>query len=271
VDNDTRIIKFAGRLWVVKSGDRRGPGPNCWSDSEQSVWVDENGWLHLRIRKENGRWYCAEVFTREYTCYGLHCFYTIGRLDNLDPNVVFAPFLYKDDRTEIDIEFTRWGEPNSQSNGQYVVQPSKNRQPFLVWKLLREAISTLDRKLIKNFCFQKLFCRFQEKFLPTMSNQELLKKRGYLQEFMVALSDNNTTHSIEWHAESIRFKSFYKHGPEPDNEEDLICEWEYSEEDVPLETAHLNVHINLWLHQGRPPLYGQPVEMIVKTVDLPVP
>ena len=91
---EERIIAFAGRQWVVKSGCGLGPGPNCWSDSEQSVWVDENGWLHLKIREEDGSWYSAEVYTQEPTHYGLHRFYMIGRLDNLDPNVVAAPFLY---------------------------------------------------------------------------------------------------------------------------------------------------------------------------------
>lgn len=127
VGNDTRMIEFAKRQWFVKSGHRHGPGPNSWSGSEQSVWVDENGWLHLRIREENGIWYCAEVYTKEPTVYGLHRFYTVSRLDNLDQNVVFAPFLYKDDQTEIDIEFSRWGEPNPSGNAQYVVQPWDNR------------------------------------------------------------------------------------------------------------------------------------------------
>jgi len=143
VSNDSGVIEFAGYQWVVKSGYQRGPGPNYWSDSEQSVWVDENGWLHLKIRKENGIWTCAEVYTKEPTCYGLHHFYTIGRLDNMDPNVVFAPFLYKDDLTEIDIEFSRWGEANSPSNAQYVVQPfdkSGNLERF--WLALNDDITT---------------------------------------------------------------------------------------------------------------------------------
>jgi len=124
--DDTRIITFAGHDWVVKSGDQRGPGPNSWSDSEESVWVDQQGWLHLRIRKENSLWHSAEVYSKECTTYGLHRFSITGQLDRLDPNVVFAPFLYKDDETEIDIEFTRWGEANLPDNGQYVVQPWLN-------------------------------------------------------------------------------------------------------------------------------------------------
>ena len=118
----SRMVTFADHEWWVRSG-YGGPGPNYWSDSDESVWVDNNGWLHLKIRYENGIWYCAEVNTTQPTRYGMHRFYVIGRLDSLDPNVVFAPFLYANDTTEIDIEFSRWSNEWSWFNTQYVVQP----------------------------------------------------------------------------------------------------------------------------------------------------
>lgn len=130
--SNQRVIEFAGRQWVVKSGCELGPGPNCWSDSQESVWV-EGGQLHLKIRKVNGTFYAAEVSTKICTQYGMHRFFTVGRLDNLDPNVVAALFLYKDDQTEVDIEFGKWGEPNPVYNAQYVVQPwdkPGNRERF---------------------------------------------------------------------------------------------------------------------------------------------
>lgn len=132
-ESGQRIIEFAGRQWVVKSGCGLGPGPNCWSDSQESVWV-EGGQLHLKIRKVNDVWYAAEVSTKVCTQYGMHRFFTIGRLDNLDQNVVAALFLYKDDQTEVDIEFAKWGEPNPTYNTQYVIQPwdkPGNQEKFL--------------------------------------------------------------------------------------------------------------------------------------------
>jgi len=120
-----RIVEFAGRQWAVKSGCGLGPGPNCWSDSEQSVWV-EGGQLHLKIREIDGTWYSAEVYTTDCTQYGMHRFFTASRLDNLDKNVVAALFLYKDDATEIDVEFAKWGVDNPISNAQYVIQPWNN-------------------------------------------------------------------------------------------------------------------------------------------------
>lgn len=51
-ENTTRrVINFAGRYWWVKNGTNLGPGPNNFSDSEESVWVDDAGKLHLKIRQ----------------------------------------------------------------------------------------------------------------------------------------------------------------------------------------------------------------------------
>jgi hypothetical protein len=100
-----RIIQFAGRNWEVKVGFG-GPGPNNWSDTDQSVWVDADGRLHLRLREVGGVWYAAEVRTVLPTKYGMHRFYLIGPVDQLDRNVIFSAFVYGDDSKEIDIEFS---------------------------------------------------------------------------------------------------------------------------------------------------------------------
>ena len=115
-----RTIEFSGQTWRVRGHDG-GPGPNHWSDAEESVWVDAQG-LHLKIRPIAGVWHCAEVSAVAPASPGLYRFQIASRVDQLDPNVVASPFLYKDDAHEIDIEFSRWqkaGEPNAQ----FVVQP----------------------------------------------------------------------------------------------------------------------------------------------------
>lgn len=115
-----RTITFAGQEWTVRSGSG-GPGPNQWSDSAESVWVDAEG-VHLKIRKIKDTWHCAEVLSVLPTRYGMHRFYIASRVDLLDKNVVASPFLYKDDTHEVDIEFSRW-QKTSDINAQYVVQP----------------------------------------------------------------------------------------------------------------------------------------------------
>jgi hypothetical protein len=127
-------IEFAGREWNVKSGCGMGPGPNCWSDSEESVWVDGQG-LHLKIREIDETWHSAEVWTTSCSFYGMHRFYLVGRPDQFDKNVVLGLFLYGSDDRELDIEFAKWGEETPATNAQYVVQPwdkEGNREPFLM-------------------------------------------------------------------------------------------------------------------------------------------
>lgn len=129
-----RVINFAGRDWWVKNGLNMGPGPNNFSNSEESVWVDDAGKLHLKIRQIDGVWHCAEVWTLEPAAYGNYLFWLESRVDLYDPNIVASPFLYADDLSEIDIEFSRWGDPGYPC-GSYTVQPYSiegNNHPFEV-------------------------------------------------------------------------------------------------------------------------------------------
>lgn len=105
-------ILFSGYEWVAKSG-RYGPGNNDWL--ADNVWVDKDGFLHLKITYREGRWYCAELRSVESFTYGSYQFFIIGEIDQLDPNIVLGLFVYPaednpDLDNEIDIEFTRWGE-----------------------------------------------------------------------------------------------------------------------------------------------------------------
>jgi hypothetical protein len=123
-DLQARTLVWEGRAWEVKSG-YGGPGPNRWSDTLDSAWVDDDGALHLAIRQIDSGWTSAEVSSLECATYGAHRFYVDAALDQLDANVVIAPFLYADDLTEIDIEFSRWGDPDNPDSAQYVVQPPR--------------------------------------------------------------------------------------------------------------------------------------------------
>lgn len=114
-------LTFAGRTWLVKSGDD-GPGPNHWSDASNAVFVDARGRLHLKIKQKNGVWYSSEVSLPNSLGYGTYRFDIDSSISTIDPNVVVAPFLYQDDAHEIDMEFSNWQSPGDQM-GEYVVQP----------------------------------------------------------------------------------------------------------------------------------------------------
>jgi hypothetical protein len=122
-----RQIVFSGYIWSVKtSSGRVGPGPNYFSDTTQSVWVDTAGRLHMKIRKIKSRWYSSEVILNQNLGYGKYRFYLDSPVDSLDRNAVLGLFTWSDaiayNHREIDIEFSRWGSVNNQ-NAQYVVQP----------------------------------------------------------------------------------------------------------------------------------------------------
>src|SRR5699024_75086 len=106
------------------SGDHTvGPGPNYFSDSEGNVWVDDEGKLHLKIKKESSIWYNSEVTLLQSLGYGHYVFQIDSRIDQLDKNIVAAVFLYKNDEKELDNEFSKWGEDENE-NAQFAVQPS---------------------------------------------------------------------------------------------------------------------------------------------------
>ena len=123
--NSTRIINFSGYEWIVRTTDdgKQGPGPNYFSDSEDNVWVDAQGRLHLKVVERDGNWYCSGVILRQSFGFKKYVFYVGSRVDNLDDNIVGGLFTHITDDEEIDIEFSRWSDSENQ-NSQFAVQPS---------------------------------------------------------------------------------------------------------------------------------------------------
>ena len=129
-----RTISFAGYTWRVKGPGWYGPGPNLFNDAANSVWVDVDGRLHMTIKNLGGNWYSTEVVPEDALGYGDYIFTTVGRIDNLDVNAVLGMFLWEygpcwhnsylwwNPYNEIDIEFSRWGNPND-NPAQFVAQP----------------------------------------------------------------------------------------------------------------------------------------------------
>lgn len=124
-----RVVRFAGYEWTVKrSVIPVGPPAlgNYFSDSPGNVWVDRQGRLHLKITQSEGRWYCAEVICGSSLGCGAYTFTLDTDPAVLNENVVLGLFTWDNDpeynHREIDIEFSRWGQPGAQ-NAQYVVQP----------------------------------------------------------------------------------------------------------------------------------------------------
>jgi hypothetical protein len=121
-------VQFAGYTWLAKvASTPTGPGPNYFSDSPASVWVDDQGQLHLRLAPgDDGLWYAAEVVCTSTFGYGSYRFSVGSPVSGLDPNVVLGLFTWNDDpaqnHRELDIEFARFGD-RADMPGRYTVQP----------------------------------------------------------------------------------------------------------------------------------------------------
>lgn len=122
-------VSFSGYTWEVRTeSGTSGPGPNYWSNSTNNVWVDADGHLHLKLRKDaaTGRWLCSEVTSTQTFGYGTYAWEVEGAVDKLDRNIVLGLFNYKagdDGHHEVDIEFARWGN-NAWPNFNYTVYPA---------------------------------------------------------------------------------------------------------------------------------------------------
>ena len=130
--NPSRTITFAGYEWTVKTSaglksGTMGPGNNYFSDSRNNVWVDNNGWLHLKITQKKGNWYCAEVILTKSLGYKKYIFQVTGRVDQFQKNVVGGLFTYldqTDNKEEIDIEFSKWNGISEENPALFGIQPT---------------------------------------------------------------------------------------------------------------------------------------------------
>ena len=244
-------ISFAGRQWVVRQAYNEGPGPNNWSASPQSVWVDNDG-LHLKLRYDAviGKWYSAEVYTEDYTQHGLHRFNITtpaGQpLDGLDKNVVLGLFLSRnyndyskeaDVPFEIDIEFAKWGTART-ANVDYTV-----------WHHFHEPSLDFDRRTVP--------------------------------DTMDLAGGSLTSYFIDWEPSMVYFRSYKGQDPSP-SQQDSLFEWNTTDSPIPVpadsipkQGKNLKVHMNLWLVNsndltvGDPPSDYNEVEIIVQDVRFP--
>lgn len=122
-----RVVSFAGYAWSVKaSTEPVGPGPNVFSDDQANVRVDGAGRLHLAIVNRGGAWTCAEVINMTHLGYGAYTWTLDGDVTRLAAHAVLGMFTWSDDpahaHREIDIEFSRWGNPSALRSGLYAIQ-----------------------------------------------------------------------------------------------------------------------------------------------------
>jgi hypothetical protein len=115
-------LQFSGYQWEVRQTASSQDGGKHLN-VPAGAWTDENGFLHLRVSKQEEHWVSAEVKLSRSLGFGSYRF-VVHELSHLDPAAVFALFTWDElgPPREMDIEISRWGEPQDK-NAQYVVQP----------------------------------------------------------------------------------------------------------------------------------------------------
>ncbi len=157
-------IWFSGHPWSIKTSvGPVGPGPNVFSAG--NVELDSAGRLLLRITASASEWTCAEVVGIGEYGYGVYRWTLASAVDRWDPAVVLGMFTWSDApaqaNRELDIEFSRWGEPHNPVSGGFTIQtpagPIEHRfepatgssEHTLVWlpgrALFRSRFGTVER------------------------------------------------------------------------------------------------------------------------------
>jgi len=117
-----KILTFSGYQWEVRTSSSNRAGTINSFDAS-NAWVDETGFLHLRISGTPGHWTSGEVKLSRSLGYGSYRF-VVRDISHLEPAAVLSFFTWDDGGPirEMDIEISRWGEPEGR-NAQYLIQP----------------------------------------------------------------------------------------------------------------------------------------------------
>jgi hypothetical protein len=123
-------FEFSGYQWKYKDAPSPvGPGPNRFSGTEDFAWVDANGHLHLKIAKNGNFWTCSEIISTKVVGYGTYIMTCTSDISTFNEKAVFGFFTWdsysfqSQANSEVDVEFSRWNNPNDTTLINYAVQP----------------------------------------------------------------------------------------------------------------------------------------------------
>lgn len=178
VDPATRRFNFAGYGWWIKdsSGSTEGPGPNYFTSSTNNIWVDAQGWLHLKITYTNSQWQCAEIISDRSFGYGQYRFSVNTPVSVLGSNVVLGLFTWSDDGAyndrEIDIEQSRWNYDYGPTKVEDFAIP-----PYNTGQQTNFALATTLTNSTHSFIWQSNLVSFQtlrDNYTPTPAASNVL-------------------------------------------------------------------------------------------------
>ncbi|MDD5747731.1 MAG: IPT/TIG domain-containing protein [Actinomycetota bacterium] len=202
------------------------PGPNNWD--QKNVWQDSDGYLHLRISKDGSKYYCAGVYSTQKFGHGTYDWQVKGPVDKLDPNVVFGMFGYLNGTTP----YTNEIDIEFARWG----NPKWDNGNYTVW----------PANLISNY---SSVCHTYEADLK---------------------GADESTHRYTWgpnehYKENVTFRSFK--GFKPIEYESMYLQhWGVGTNGNHIPSQPLNIHMNLWLHDGNAPYYPSNRHNVVEEI-----
>ena len=236
---------FSGYNWKIKSsaaGITVGPGPNIFSASANNVWLDANNMLHLKITKVGNKWNCSEVVTTKEFGYGTYIFTTASDLTTINNNAIFGLFTWDDysfqtqANSEVDIEFSRWGNANDSLLTTYSVQPVWFSQPAPYIERTRRP--TMQVKKLKNTCTHAF------KWTKDIVTWESYEGDAYPGTNLLSSWSYDKTNRTRQKIEGNRTS-------------DPIV--------IPAPSDSTNVRLNLWLLNGQAPANSNESEVVIKS------
>jgi len=119
-------LRFSGYDWNVRTIAADVGGVNNLFNPD-NAWTDASGALHMRMKKQGGRWTCAHLTLTRSLGYGTYIL-VVRDPSHLEPAAVLSMVTFDDSAgdqhyRELDIEMSRWGDASSKQNSQYGIEP----------------------------------------------------------------------------------------------------------------------------------------------------
>jgi len=122
---------WKGHEWKLTDGGMAGVAKG----NPGNVFVDEHGYLHLRIVKRGGNYTSSEMFSADRMGFGTYQWQIEGAVTNMDKSTVLGLFSYGPEagiganaENEIDIEFSQWNNTCDGCNADFTFWPTTGNQ-----------------------------------------------------------------------------------------------------------------------------------------------
>jgi hypothetical protein len=234
-------VRFSGWIWDVKSGSQiQGPGPNYFSDEPEDIFIDGQGYLHMRIAEHDGRWYSTEIVSRDTVGYGEYTWVISGNFEDIPNNTVLGLFTWntesfmEEGNSEVDIELAKWADDDNQSL-HFSVQPV-NFGPYYPERTYMAPTNDGDLIGVSTHMFS---------WTDSLITWRSWKGVGTGGEQIASWEFSDTNQARVKNENGLTSDSIV----------------------IPRPLNHTNVRINYWMLFGSPPADGQEHEVVIQSFN----